>query len=137
MSTLSRFRSVIRKVPRGKVITYGQVAFYAGFPGAARVTVWALHGERGLPWHRVVAAGGRIALPGDGGAEQRLRLKSEGVVFRGGRVRMDLHNWTPRKAARLAPPEDSIAIRGLGRATRPPWRRESAERDGWGRVLDG
>jgi len=78
------------------VITYGQVAAAGGFPGAARLTVWALQGGRGLPWHRVVAAGGRIALPGQEGREQRLRLKLEGVRFRGERVRMDLHNWTPR-----------------------------------------
>lgn len=78
------------------MITYGQVAAAAGFPGAARLTVRALYGEVGLPWHRVVAAGGKIALTGDDGREQRLRLSMEGVTFRGGRVRMDLHGWVPR-----------------------------------------
>ena len=96
MSTLARLRRVIASVPRGKVITYGQVAEFAGFPGVARLTVRALYGETGLPWHRVVAAGGRIALTGEGGREQRLRLSMEGVTFRGGRVRMDLHGWAPR-----------------------------------------
>ncbi|HYA57676.1 MAG TPA: MGMT family protein [Thermoplasmata archaeon] len=96
MSTLALFRAVIAKVPRGRVITYGQVALAAGFPGAQRLTVWALQSGEGLPWHRVVAAGGRIALPGEEGREQRLRLVMEGVTFRGGRVRMDLHGWTPR-----------------------------------------
>ena len=96
MSTLTRLRRVIAGVPPGKVITYGQVAAAGGFPGAARLTVWALQVEKGLPWHRVVGAGGRIALPGEQGQEQRLRLKIEGVTFRGDRVRMDLHNWTPR-----------------------------------------
>ncbi|MGA7922563.1 MAG: MGMT family protein [Thermoplasmata archaeon] len=95
MSKLARLRQVIADVPRGKVITYGQVATAGGFPGAAQLTVWALHGARGLPWHRVVAARGRIALPGEGGLEQRLRLRIEGVTFRGTRVRMDLHSWTP------------------------------------------
>jgi methylated-DNA-protein-cysteine methyltransferase-like protein len=42
--------------------------------------------ERRLPWHRVVAAQGRIALPGSAGLEQRLRLQQEGVPFRGKRV---------------------------------------------------
>jgi len=88
---------VIADVPRGNVVTYGQVAELAGFPGAARLTVRALYGTDGLPWHRVVAAGGRIALTGEDGVEQRLRLEMEGVKFRGGRVRMDLHNWTPRR----------------------------------------
>ena len=93
MPTLERLRRVIARVPYGKVVTYGQVATAAGFPGAARLTVWALQGGTGLPWHRVVAAGGRIALPGTEGQEQRLRLELEGVTFRGGRVRMDLHHW--------------------------------------------
>jgi len=96
MSTLSRLRQVIAGIPRGKVVTYGQVATAGGFPGAARLTVWALQGGKGLPWHRVVGAGGRIALPGEQGQEQRLRLMMEGVTFRGGRVRMDRYNWTPR-----------------------------------------
>ncbi len=97
MSTLARFRCVIASVPRGKVITYGQVAEAAGFPGAARLTVRALYSGVGLPWHRVVAAGGRIALTGEDGQEQRLRLRIEAVTFRGDRVRMDLHGWTPRR----------------------------------------
>lgn len=78
-------------------MTYGQVASLAGAPGAARLTVRALRSGVGLPWHRVVAAGGRIALPGDDGEEQRLRLTLEGVRFRGRRVRMDLHTWVPRR----------------------------------------
>jgi methylated-DNA-protein-cysteine methyltransferase related protein len=96
---LSELRNVIARVPRGKVITYGQVAALAGFPGAARLTVWALQSGEGLPWHRVVGAGGRILLPEDGGREQRLRLQIEGVSFRGNRVRIDLHGWHPRLRA--------------------------------------
>jgi methylated-DNA-protein-cysteine methyltransferase related protein len=96
MSTLSKFRFVIARVPRGKVITYGQVAIAAGFPGAARLTVRALYRGSELPWHRVVGSGGRISLTGEEGREQRLRLRMEGVTFRGGRVRMDLHGWMPR-----------------------------------------
>ena len=92
---LARLRAVIARVPRGKVITYGQVAAAAGFPGGARLTVWALRSAEGLPWHRVVSAGGRLGLSGEEGREQRLRLEMEGVTFRGGRVRMELHTWTP------------------------------------------
>lgn len=99
-SKLARLRAVIARIPRGKVITYGQVASAAGFPGAARLTVRALYRSDGLPWHRVVAAGGRIALPGEGGQEQRLRLSLEGVTFRRGRVRIDLHGWVPRAPPR-------------------------------------
>ena len=100
MATMTLLRAVIASVPRGKVITYGQVAEAAGFPRAARMTVWALQGADGLPWHRVVAAGGRIALTGEEGWEQRMRLETEGVTFRGERVRMDLHGWTPRARRR-------------------------------------
>ena len=88
-----RIRAIILKIPRGKVATYGGVARAAGYPGAARQVVWALRQSRGLPWHRVVAAGGRIALPGEAGFEQRLRLEAEGVLFSGSRVRMPDCEW--------------------------------------------
>ncbi|MGI8743369.1 MAG: MGMT family protein [Bryobacteraceae bacterium] len=78
-------------MPRGKVSTYGAIARAAGFPGCARQVVWALQKSRGLPWHRVVGAGGRILLPGERALEQRIRLEVEGVQFRGGRVDMDRH----------------------------------------------
>jgi methylated-DNA-protein-cysteine methyltransferase-like protein len=86
-----RILAIVRNIPRGKVCTYGEVARAAGFPGAARQVVWALHSSQGLPWHRVVGAGGEIKLPGESGFEQRLRLQSEGVQFRGRRVDMKQH----------------------------------------------
>jgi methylated-DNA-protein-cysteine methyltransferase-like protein len=89
----ARIRAAIRKIPRGKVATYGDVAYAAGFPGAARQVVWALHGSQGLPWQRVVGAGGKILLPGVQGAEQRLLLQSEGVAFIGLRVDMKQHRY--------------------------------------------
>jgi methylated-DNA-protein-cysteine methyltransferase-like protein len=89
-----QIRVVIRKIPRGKVATYGAIAKAAGFPGAARQVAWALRGADGrLPWHRVLGSGGKILLPGSAGADQKLRLESEGVAFRGNRVRMDLHGF--------------------------------------------
>jgi len=90
----ARIRAAIRKIPRGKVATYGDVAYAAGFPGAARQVVWALHGSGGLlPWQRVVGAGGKILLPGVHGAEQRFLLQSEGVAFIGLRVDMKQHRY--------------------------------------------
>ena len=89
-----KIRATIRKIPKAKVSTYGAVAKAAGFPGAARQVVWALQGTDGkLPWHRVLGAGGKILLPAGRGAEQRLRLQSEGVAFRGDKVRLDLHEF--------------------------------------------
>jgi methylated-DNA-protein-cysteine methyltransferase related protein len=90
---LTRMRATIRKIPQGKVATYGDVAYATGFPGAARQVVWALHGSRGLPWQRVVGADGKILLPGIKGAEQRLLLRSEGVTFIGLRVDMKRHRY--------------------------------------------
>jgi methylated-DNA-protein-cysteine methyltransferase related protein len=91
----------IRKIPRGKVSTYGAVARAAGFPGAARRVAWTLHRSFGLPWHRVLGAGGEIKLRGDSAVEQRLRLEAEGVAFRGRRVDMRRHEFKfPRKSRR-------------------------------------
>ncbi|MFI5089461.1 MAG: MGMT family protein [Terriglobales bacterium] len=90
----ARIRAIIRKIPRGKVATYGDVAYASGFPGAARQVVWALHGSGGLlSWQRVVGAGGKILLPGVKGAEQRFLLQSEGVAFIGLRVDMKQHRY--------------------------------------------
>src|SRR5271155_3126577 len=88
-SMLEKLRTYIRKIPSGKVATYGDVARAAGHAGAARQVVWALRGGHDLPWHRVVGAGGRISLTGENGLEQRLRLESEGVRFKGSRVDME------------------------------------------------
>jgi len=92
--------SAIRKVPRGKVSTYGAIARAAGFPGASRQVVGVLRRSFGLPWHRILGAGGQIKLRGDYAVEQRLRLEAEGVVFRGRRVDMKQHeyNFAGRKA---------------------------------------
>ena len=94
-----RIQQTVRRIPRGKVSTYGDVAYAAGFPGAARQVAWALHGSRGLPWQRVVGAGGKILLPGEAGFEQRMRLQAEGVQFAGLRVRIELHRhvWFGKK----------------------------------------
>jgi methylated-DNA-protein-cysteine methyltransferase-like protein len=91
-------RAVVAKIPKGKVATYGSVAAAAGFPGNARRVAWALRATDGkLPWHRVLGAGGKILLPRDAGAEQRIRLESEGVVFKGRKVWMEQHEFRFRK----------------------------------------
>jgi methylated-DNA-protein-cysteine methyltransferase-like protein len=76
-----RAAELIRSIPEGKVATYGQIAGMAGDPRGAREVVRALHTQKNLPWHRVLAAGGRITLPGQGGALQRKLLEAEGVRF--------------------------------------------------------
>src|SRR5579863_8392359 len=91
------------KIPKGKVATYGSVARAAGYPRYARQVAWALRGAHGsIPWHRVVGAGGEIKLRGTPGLEQRLRLQSEGVTFRGKRIHMRLHEYHFGRARRKA-----------------------------------
>jgi alkylated DNA nucleotide flippase Atl1 len=80
--------AAIRRIPIGKVSTYGAVARAAGLPGAARQVAKVLHRGFGLPWQRVLGAGGEIKLRGDSAIEQRLRLEAEGVRFRGRKVDM-------------------------------------------------
>ena len=99
---LAELRDMVRNIPRGKVSSYGDVARAAGFPGRARQVVWALRNSRGLPWHRVVGSGGKILLPGEQGIEQRLRLESEGVGFRNGRVWMAKHQHAFGRVRRVA-----------------------------------
>jgi methylated-DNA-protein-cysteine methyltransferase-like protein len=76
----------VRRIPKGKVATYGDLAAASGHPGAARQVVWALRTAKGLPWHRVLGAKGAILLKGEPGFEQRLRLRTEGVIVAGDRV---------------------------------------------------
>ncbi len=83
----------VRRIPQGKVATYGDVAYAAGFPGAARQCAWALHASDGtVPWQRVVGAGGKVLCTGEMGLEQRIRLQNEGVAFVGLRVDMAHHH---------------------------------------------
>lgn len=88
-----RIEAAIRAIPRGKVSTYGGIARAAGFPGAARLVARILHRSFGLPWQRVLGAGGEIKLRGDSAIEQRFRLEAEGVRFRGRKVDMKQSEW--------------------------------------------
>src|ERR1700733_8144192 len=92
------FRRIIRSVPKGKVSTYGKVAAAAGYPLYHRAVARLLRNAplQGLPWQRIVGAGGEIKLKGEGAAEQRLRLSLEGVKFRGKRVNMAIYEHTLR-----------------------------------------
>jgi methylated-DNA-protein-cysteine methyltransferase related protein len=84
----------VRRIPKGRVATYGEVAAASGHPGAARQVVWALRsGGKAVPWHRVLGAKGRIRLTGQNGFEQKLRLRSEGVVIAGDRVDLDRYGY--------------------------------------------
>lgn len=87
------FAETIRSIPSGKIASYGQVAAAAGYPryhrAVARFLKTAIPGE--LPWQRVLGAGGEIKLSGRAAAEQRLRLKMEGITFAGKRIDLTRH----------------------------------------------
>ncbi|WP_426149852.1 MGMT family protein [Pseudomonas sp. DC3000-4b1] len=92
--------STLAAVPTGRVVTYGELAQLAGLGRAAR---WVgrqlsqLPAGSTLPWHRVIAAGGRLSLPAGSasGDEQRARLREEGVSISGNRVDIARHGWRP------------------------------------------
>ena len=88
----ARILAVIRAIPAGQVMGYGQVAMRAGLPGRARLTARILgqNDDPDLPWHRVLRSDGRIAMEegSAGWREQSQRLRAEGVVVESGRVRM-------------------------------------------------
>jgi len=106
VSSYDLIYAVVRRIPRGRVCTYGAVARLAGRPRHARLVGYALHALRDgsrVPWHRVVNAQGRLSLgrriPG-GEIEQRFRLEREGVSFdAGGRIPLRRFAW------KLAHPE--------------------------------
>ena len=95
----TRIYGAVKRIPRGKVATYGQIARLAGVPGHARLVGYALHRlQEGLqvPWHRVINRKGQISLlPGPAaGGLQRALLESEGVVFNAaGSIDLTIHQW--------------------------------------------
>jgi O-6-methylguanine DNA methyltransferase len=92
----ARVLSVVRRIPPGRVATYGDVAALAGRPGAARAVGNVMRDchRPDVPCHRVIAAGGRLG--GYGGSEvlKRSLLMAEGIVVSGSRVReLDRVQW--------------------------------------------
>ena len=85
---------VVQGIPRGHVLTYGEVARLAGMRRAARRVSQAMRRaprSMSLPWHRVVNAQGKISFPEDstGYREQKSRLEEEGVVFTRGKIDLE------------------------------------------------
>jgi methylated-DNA-protein-cysteine methyltransferase-like protein len=96
-----RVYAVVRQVPPGMVVTYGQVAALLGCPRAARAVGYALRflpAGSDVPWHRVINYQGQISPrhPPDGPLIQRLLLEEEGVMFDAqGRVDLSRYRWSP------------------------------------------
>ena len=85
----SRVLHAVRRIPPGRVATYGDVARAAGVPRAARAVGNIMRTSRvpGLPYHRVISAGGRLGGYGGNEALKRALLAAEGVLVIGSRVR--------------------------------------------------
>ena len=102
-SSYPRIYAVVRRIPRGRVATYGQIAKLARVPGQARLVgyaMFALPRPTTVPWHRVINAQGRISVRGDGGGaalRQRILLEREGVSFDArDRIPLETFGWKPR-----------------------------------------
>jgi O-6-methylguanine DNA methyltransferase len=93
-----RVLTVVRRIPVGKVATYGDVAALAGRPGAARAVgnVMKDCGRPDVPCHRVIAAGGKLGGYGGHESLKRALLIAEGIVVRGSRVRLNEYRWRRR-----------------------------------------
>ncbi len=106
----------IRKVPRGRVSTYGAIAKAAGYPRNARQVGAVLRRMPGLPWQRILGSGGRIAVPREFAMEQRFLLEAEGVRFRGRRVDLAAfeHQFARPAAGKAAkaPPRKRVKAQG-------------------------
>ncbi len=104
--TYARIYKVVRRIPNGRVATYGQIAALAGLGSHARQVGYALSAlsdedprHKGVPWHRVINARGEISVREEPGSDlvQRRALEAEGVQFSAsGRVSLERYRWRPR-----------------------------------------
>jgi len=97
---------LVKQIPRGRVLTYGAVAKALRLPGGARTAGRAMAGcpsGKGIPWHRVVGANGKLLIREPYASLQRKLLETEGVLMTERRVNMKLHQWSlpnSKKAAK-------------------------------------
>lgn len=102
----ARVYHIVRQIPMGKVVSYGQIAWLLGAPRAARKVGWAMRRcPDGLPWQRVVKGDGAI-VGGEYAPLRRAMLEKEGIGFTpDGRVDMEVFRWQPEDASLLVFPE--------------------------------
>jgi methylated-DNA-protein-cysteine methyltransferase-like protein len=94
-----RVYKLVRQIPRGRVMTYGQIAIILGQGYTPRTVGFVMHGadETNTPWHRVINSQGRcstggVVLPAD---KQQRMLEAEGVKFTGGKCDLEIFLWRP------------------------------------------
>ncbi|HTW23319.1 MAG TPA: MGMT family protein [Candidatus Baltobacteraceae bacterium] len=107
---------LVKRIPRGRVTTYGEIARALKVPGGARVVGYAMAGcpsGRGIPWHRVVGAGGRLIIREPYGSKQRRLLESEAVEVGLRSIDMDRFGWSPKKASAKRPKATGRSRKGV------------------------
>ncbi len=93
-----RVYALVKKIPRGRVTTYGEIARALRLRGGARAAGHAMAAcpsGHGIPWHRVVGAGGRLLIAEPHANLQRRLLETEGVTMTERSVNMKQHSWSP------------------------------------------
>lgn len=107
-----RVYDLVRKIPKGRVMTYGQIAEILGEGYTPRTVGFVMHGSSDkTPWHRVINAQGacstgRLVLPHD---KQQRMLEAEGVTFNDrGRCDLQTYIWIPAEKKQRSPAKDSL-----------------------------
>jgi len=94
---------LVKRIPRGRVTTYGELAKALRLRGGARAVGYAMAAcpnGQGIPWHRVIGAGGRLLMPEPYALKQRKLLETEGVAIDVARIDLNAYGWSPAKAKR-------------------------------------
>jgi methylated-DNA-protein-cysteine methyltransferase-like protein len=103
MSSWDPVYRLVKQIPRGRVTTYGALAKSLRLRGGARTAGRAMAASptgKGIPWHRVVGAGGKLLIREPYSSLQRKLLESEGVEVLASRVRIKECLWTPPRPKR-------------------------------------
>ena len=110
----ARVLSVVRRIPPGRVATYGDVAAMAGRPRAARAVgnIMKGAGRPDIPAHRVIAAGGKLGGYGGNESMKRALLVAEGIVVRNARIRLQDYRWPAFAKVRRGRPAPLTLRRG-------------------------
>jgi methylated-DNA-protein-cysteine methyltransferase related protein len=121
MSSWDSVYNLVKKIPRSRVTTYGALAKALRLRGGARAAGYAMAacpGGKGIPWHRVIGASGRLLIQEPHSSLQRRLLETEGISIDGKRVNMKRFAWVPAKAN----------TKSKGRDRRPKRRRTTRRR---------
>lgn len=110
---------LVKQIPRGRVLTYGAVARVLRLKGGARAAGHAMAATprgKGIPWHRVLGAGGKLLIREPYASLQRRLLESEGVQMTERRVNLRLHVWTPPRSKKFPTKKTREVAKKSGKA---------------------